>query len=130
MAASNETEALSILGCLLVHCYSTVDIIWKLHSCWSQYCKHHIIVQGKTHCIFVSEWDMKLGIVPLWSALKELSNDVLKVIFWCQSYFCQNCTQPKAWFFAILSQYSTNNKMDISIHANHNGANLIFISHS
>ena len=39
---------------------------------------------------------MKLGIVPFWSALKELSNDVLSMIFNVGHIFVKNCTQPKA----------------------------------
>ena len=83
-------DVFSALGCLLMHCCSKMDIIWKLHSCWSQYVKHPIIVQGKTRGILVCEWDMKLGIVPI---------------------LTQNCEKP--WFFTILGQNSTYSKMDI-----------------
>jgi len=69
-----------ITRCVLLHCYRKMNIIWKLRSCCSQYCKHPIIVQRKTNCISLCDWDMKLGVLPLWSASKELSNNVLKVI--------------------------------------------------
>jgi len=101
---------------VLVHCHRKIDIIWKLHSCWSQYCKHPIIVQGKTHCILVCEWNMKLGVLPLWSASKELSNDVLKVIFDVVHIFAKICTQAKAIihsFFMILGPNSTHSKINI-----------------
>ena len=42
---------------------------------------------------------MKLGIVPLWSAHKELSNDVFKMIFHVGHIFVKNRTQPKAMVF-------------------------------
>ena len=35
---------------------------------------------------------MKLGIVPLWSAYMELSNDVLKMNFNFGHIFAENCT--------------------------------------
>ena len=59
---------------------------------------------------------MKLGIVPLWSASKELSNDVLKMISDLGHIFVKNRTQPKAiihGFFMILGQNSTYSKIDI-----------------
>ena len=40
--------------------------------------------------------DTKLGIVPLWSAYKELSNDVLKMIVDVGHIFVKNRSQPKA----------------------------------
>ena len=80
----------------LVHRYRKMNIIWKLCSCCSQYCKHPIIVKRKTNCILVCDWDMKLGFLPLWSASKDLSNDVLKVIIDHSHSFAKNCTQAKA----------------------------------
>ena len=46
----------------------------------------------------------------------QFSNDALKVIFWCQSHFCQKSHSTKGynpWFFTILGQNSTYSKMDI-----------------
>jgi len=76
-------------------------------------------VKWKTHRILVREWEMKLGIAPLQSAWKNLSNDVLKVDFNVGHVFAKNGTQAKAiniynpWFFMILGQNSTYSKMDI-----------------
>ena len=47
----------------------------------------------------MNDRDMKLGIVPLWSAYMELSNDVFKM----NSHFCQKLHLTKGynnpWFF-------------------------------
>ena len=106
-----------ITRCVLVHCYRKMNIIWKLRSCCSQYCKHPIIVQRKTNCISLCDWDMKLWVLPLWSASKELSNNVLKVIIDDGHIFAKNRTQAKAIynprFFTILGQNSTHSKIDI-----------------
>ena len=105
-------DVLMCFGALL----QKMDIIWKLCSWWSQYCKHPIVVQGKTHCILVCEWDMKLGVLPLWSASKELSNNVLKVIIEDGHIFAKNRTQAKAiihGFSRFLGQNSTHSKIDI-----------------
>ena len=65
-------------------------------------------VKWKTHCILVHEWDMKLGIAPLQSAWKYLSNDVLKVDFNVGHIFAKNRTQAKAiihgfsWFWVKI----------------------------
>jgi len=69
---------------------------------WTQATKY----KGATSCVSLSwtkerhvescEWDMKLEIVPLWSASKELSNDVLYVIFDVGHIFAKNHTQPEA----------------------------------
>jgi len=67
-----------------------------LRSCCSHCCRHPIIVQRKTNCISLCDWDMKLGVLPLWSASKELSNDVLKVIIDGGHIFTKNRTQAKA----------------------------------
>ena len=89
----------------------------------------------KSH-ILVCEWDMKLGIVPLWSARKHLSNDVLKVDFNVGHIFAKNCTRPKAiihgftWFWVKIQLAAKWTSFECSIHADHNGANPSFISHS
>ena len=98
-----------ITRCVLVHCYRKMNIIWKLRSCCSHYCKHLIIVQRKTNCILVCNWDMKLGVLPLWSAWKELSSNVLKVIIDDYHIFAKNRTQAKA----IIHGFSTHSKIDI-----------------
>ena len=55
--------------------------------------------------------------MPLWSALKELSNDVLKMIYDVSHIFFKICTLPKAiihaWFFHDLGSNSTDSKTDI-----------------
>ena len=59
---------------------------------------------------------MKLWVVPLWSAYKELSNDVLKMIFHVDHIFGQKSHSTKGynpWFFMILVQNSTYSKMDV-----------------
>ena len=75
--------------------------------------KHPIIVQRKTNCISFCDWDMKLGVLPLWSASKELSNNVIKVIIDDSHFFSKNRTQAKAMVFIILGQNSTHSKIDI-----------------
>ena len=106
-----------ITRCVLVHCYRKMNIIWKLRSWCSHYCKHPIIVQRKTNCISLCDWGMKLGVVPLWSASKELSNNVIKVIIDGGHILAKNRTQAKAiynpWFFMNLGQNSTHSKIDI-----------------
>jgi len=105
-----------ITRCVLVHCYRKMNIIWKLCSCHSQYCKHPIIVQRKTNCISLCDWGMKLGVLPLWSATKELSNNVLKVIIDDGHIFAKNGIQAKAiihGFFMILGENSTHSKIGI-----------------
>ena len=59
---------------------------------------------------------LKLGVLPLWSASKELSNNVMKVIIDDGHIFAKNCTQAKInpWFFTILGQNSTHSKIDIA----------------
>jgi len=47
---------------------------------------------------------MKLGIAPLWSAWKDLSNDVLKVDFNVGHIFAKNRTQAKALHISFLAQ--------------------------
>jgi len=56
---------------------------------------------------------MNMGVLPLWSASKELSNNVLKVII--DDRNIKNRTQAKTnpWFFTILGQNSTHSKIDI-----------------
>ena len=49
--------------------------MWMIWS-WEMY-----PLSNERHRILVHEWDMKLGVVPLQSARKDLSNDVLKVDF-------------------------------------------------
>ena len=60
---------------------------------------------------------MKLGVLPLWSASKELWNNVLKVIIDDGHIFAKNCTQAKAnpWFFTIVGQNYTHSKIIIDI---------------
>ena len=79
---------------------------------------------------------MKLGIVPLWSAWKDLSNNVLKVDFNVGHIFAKNRTQPKAiihvfsWFGLKIQPTAKWTPFECSIHADHNGANPTPISHS
>jgi len=79
---------------------------------------------------------MKLGIVPLWSALKELSNDVLKVIFIVGHIFAKNRIQPGAiihgfsWLWVKIQLTEKWTSFESSVHADHSGANPSFISHS
>ena len=75
-----------------------------------------IIVQGKACWILVCEWDMKLGIVPLWSASKELQMMfyvwiLMSVTFLPKIALSQRLYNP--WFFMILGQNSTYSKMGI-----------------
>ena len=79
---------------------------------------------------------MKLGIVPLWSAYKELSNDALKVIVSLGHIFVKNRTRPKAIvhgfssFWVKIQPTAKQTSLECSIHADHNGANPSFISPS
>jgi len=54
-----------------------------------------------------------MGVLPLWSASKELSNNVLKVII--DDRNIKNRTQAKTnpWFFTVLGQNLTHSKIDI-----------------
>ena len=54
-------------------------------------------VKWKTHRTLLCEWDMKLGIVPLWSAWKDLSNDVLRVDFNVGHIFWQKAHSTKGY---------------------------------
>ena len=82
------------------------------------------------------EWDIKLGIVPMWSASKELSNGILKVILDAGLIFAKNCSQPEAiihgfsQFWVKIQPTAKLTSFKSSIHADQNGANFSFISHS
>ena len=50
---------------------------------------------------------MKLGIAPLSSARKELSNDVLKMVFTVGHTFDENCTRPKAIIHGFFHDFGS-----------------------
>ena len=79
---------------------------------------------------------MKLGIVPMWSASNELSNDILTVIFDAGHIFAKNRSQPEAiihgftWFWVKIQTKAKLTSFESSIHADQNGENYSFISDS
>jgi len=82
---------------------------------------HIFIIQGESHCILVWEWDMKLGNLPLWSAWKNLLNDVLKVDFNVAHIFAKKRTQPKAF-------YNSGSKFNLKQNGHHLNAPFMLIT--
>ena len=74
--------------------------------------------------------------MPLWSAYKELSNDVLKMVFNVSPNFVKNCSRPKAIihgfsrFWVKIQPTAKRISLECPIHADRNGANPSFISPS
>jgi len=112
--------------------YCKMDIIWMLHSCWSQWCKsqlrisflapkitsrvhsstiwrlHVSIVKWWTHHILICEWNTyKPGNRAIVISIKELSNDAPKCVlfFYCWSHFCQKSYLTEATIIHCFSWF-------------------------
>jgi len=77
---------------------------------------------------------MKLGIVPLWSAWKDLSNDVLRVDFNVGHIFAKSALDQRlyiihgfSWFWVKIQPTAKWTSFECSIHADHNGANPSYV---
>ena len=76
------------------------------------YTKHSTLIcirsiKWKTHRTLLCKWDMKLGIVPLWSAWKDLSDDVLRVDSNVGHIFAKKHTQPKATIAMVFHDFES-----------------------
>ena len=125
-----------LCGCFTLMTGRSLNVFWcTAIEKWTSFessvldVQHPIIVQRKTNCISLCDWDMKLGVLPLWSASKELSNDVIKVINEDGHIFAKNRTQAKAYKKLAASVVATKHNQSYSQQLTSSGpglASLVF----